>query len=107
MQADGEVTDWFKVRQGVRQGCPMSLWLFNIYLDTVVKEARGSFQGGVALNACKVQVLLFVDDTALVADAEEDLKHGITALQEVVREHKLGINWGKTNTGGEQGAWSV
>ena len=75
--------------------------------DTVVKEARGSFQGGVALNACKVQVLLFMDDTALVADVEEDLKHGIAAIQEVVREHKLGINWGKTNTGGEQGAWSV
>ena len=34
-----ETTDWFKVQRGVRQGCPMSPWLFNIYLDMVVKEA--------------------------------------------------------------------
>ena len=87
VRVDGEVTDWFEVRQGVRQGCPMSPWLFNIYLDSVVKEARGSFQGGVTLNACKVQVLLFADDTVLVADTEEDLKHNIAALQEAVREH--------------------
>ena len=59
-------------------------WLFNIYLDMVVKEARGGFQGGVTLNACKVQVLLFADDTVLVADTEEALKHNIAALQETV-----------------------
>ena len=82
----------------MRQGCPMLAWLFNIYLDMVVKEAQDSFHGGVTLNACKVQVLLFADDTVLVADTEEDLKHNIAALQEAVREHKLGINWGKTNT---------
>ena len=35
---------------------------------------------------------------------EEGLKHNITALQEAVRECNLGINWGKTNTVGEQQA---
>ena len=44
---DGEVTKWFEVRPGVRQRYPMLPWLFNIYLDIVVKEARSSFQGGV------------------------------------------------------------
>ena len=34
----------------------------------------------------------------MVADNVEDLKHNIAALQEAVREHKLGVNWGKTNT---------
>ena len=41
---------------------------------------------------------MFADDTALVAVNKENLKHHITALQEAAREHKLGINWGKTNT---------
>ena len=50
------------------------------------------------MNTCKVQVLLFTDDTVLVADNKGDLKHNIAALQEAVREHKLGINWQKTNT---------
>ena len=85
VKVDGEMTGWFEVRQGVRQGCPMSPWLFNIYLDMVVREAHVSYQGGVTLNTCKVQVLLFADDTVLVADNEEDLKNNITALQEAVR----------------------
>ena len=98
VRVEGEVMEWFEVRQGVRQCYPMSLWLFNIYLDIVVKEARGSFQGGATLNTCKVQGLLFADDTVLVTDNVEDLKHNIAALQEAVRKNMLGVNWGKTNT---------
>ena len=41
---------------------------------------------------------MFANDTVLVANTEEDLKHNIAALQEAVKEHKLGINWRKTNT---------
>ena len=41
---------------------------------------------------------MFADETVLVTDNEEDLKNNITALQEAVSKHKLGINWGKTNT---------
>ena len=39
----------------------------------VVRKARVSFQGGVKLNTCKVQVLLLADGTVLVADNEEDI----------------------------------
>ena len=108
VRVDGEVTEWFEVRQGVRQRYPMSPWLFNIYLDIVVKEARGSFQGGVTLNTCKVQGLLFADDTVLVADNAEDLKHNIAALQEAVRKNKLGVNWGRQTLWWSAGSlWSV
>ena len=92
VKVDGECSEWFEVKQGVRQGCPMSPWLFNIFLDMVVREARASFQGGVRLDTRQMQVLLFDDNTVLVAENEKDLKHNIKALQEAIRMHKIGIN---------------
>ena len=33
------------VEQGVRQVWVMSLWLFNLFMDTIVREARRSLMG--------------------------------------------------------------
>ena len=35
-----EVSEWFPVRMGLRQGCVMSPWLFNLYIDGVVREVN-------------------------------------------------------------------
>ena len=46
----GQNSDWFEVEQGVRQGCVMSPWLFNLYMDNIVKEARQKFAKGVQME---------------------------------------------------------
>ena len=50
-----------------------------------------SVRHGVKLDTCQVKILLF-------ADGEEDLQHNTWALQTPVKEHKLAVNWTKTNT---------
>ena len=89
VRVDGEVSELSEVKQVVRQGCPLSPLLFNIFLNTVVREVRTNFQGGMKLDKCQVQVLLFADDTVLVTESEEDLQHNIRALQTAVKQHKL------------------
>ena len=34
------VSEWFPVNVGLRQGCVMSPWLFNVYMDGVVREVK-------------------------------------------------------------------
>ena len=34
------VSEWFLVNIGLRQGCVMSPWLFNVYTDGVVQEVK-------------------------------------------------------------------
>ena len=34
------VNEWFDVNVGLRQGCVMSPWLFNMYMDGVVREVN-------------------------------------------------------------------
>ena len=52
-------SEWFKVDLGVRQGCTLSPWLFSVFLDTIVKEAREGFMEGVRLGNENVDVLSF------------------------------------------------
>ena len=32
-----DVSEWFQVNVGLRQFCVMSIWLFNVYMDGVVR----------------------------------------------------------------------
>ena len=69
-----EISELFLVNVGLRQGCVMSLWLFNVYMDGVVQEVNVRELGkglellGVNGGRFEINQVLFAYDTALVAD---------------------------------------
>ena len=74
-----EVSEWFPVNVGLRQGCVMSPWLFNVYKDGVVRNLNARVLGkGLEMRSVnggrfEINQMLFADDTALVAESEEKL----------------------------------
>ena len=98
VRVEAELTEEFVVKQGLRQGCPLSPWLFNIFLDRVVREAMVKFKGGVVLDSCLIQILLFADDTVVMPQTEENLTKNIERLYVAMKRHGLAINWSKSNT---------
>ncbi len=40
VKVDGQLSNSFGVRVGVRQGCVMSPWLFNIFMDGCMREMK-------------------------------------------------------------------
>ena len=74
-----DVSEWFPVNVGLRQGCVMSPWLFNVYMVLVVRELNVRVLGKglelLSVNGGRFEInqLLFADDTALVADSEDKL----------------------------------
>ncbi len=40
VRVGNSVSDWFPVQVGLWQGCVMSPWLFNIYMDGVVRKVN-------------------------------------------------------------------
>lgn len=62
----GLVSEPFPLQRGVRQGCPLSPVLFDIFIDDILDQLRGK---GVAVQGIdyKIPGLAFADDLALIA----------------------------------------
>ena len=98
------MSEWFPVRVGLRQGCVMSPWLFNLYIDGVIREVNAQVLGrGLKLvdgndNEWELNQLLFADDTVVVADSERKLCQLVTEFGRVCERRKLRVNVGKSNS---------
>ena len=70
-----ETTDWFQIRKGVRQGCILSLCLFNFYAEYIMRNAGlEEAQAGIKFAGRNINNLRYADDTTLMAESEEELK---------------------------------
>ena len=76
-------TDWFQVRKEVCQGCLLSPWLFNLYAEYIMRNARlDEAQTGIKIDRRNINNLRYADDTTLVAESEEDLKSLLMKVKE-------------------------
>ena len=83
------------MRVGLRQGCVILPWLFNLYIDGVVREVNAQVLGrGLKLvdgndNERELNQLLFADDTVVMADSERKLCQSVTEFGRVCERRKL------------------
>ena len=96
VRVNGKLSRWFPIYLGVRQGCVMSPWLFNIYIDGIIREAMDEFVGGVQLSNTKVQVLLFADDIVMVTERKEDIQRNLEMLKAAMDKWEMKMHLGKT-----------
>ena len=68
-------TDWFQIGKGVRQGCMLSLCLFNLYAEYIMRNARlDEAQAGIKIARRNISNLRYADDTTVMAESEEEIK---------------------------------
>ena len=102
VRVGSDLSESFEVNVGLRQGCVMSPWLFNVYMDGVVREVKMRTLGrGLEMSErggreWEVSQLLFADDTALVASTEERLQRLVDEFGVVCERRKLRVNVGKS-----------
>ena len=99
------MSEWFPVDVKLTQGCVMSPWLFNVYMDGVVREVNVRLLGKrlrlLSANGGRFEInqLLLADDTSLVADSEQKLCRLVSEfgrLCERRKLEKLRVNMGKS-----------
>ena len=61
-------TDWFQIGKGVRQGCILSPWLFNLYAEYIMRNAGlGETQAGIKIAGRNINNLRYAYDATLMA----------------------------------------
>ena len=64
--------DWFQIRKGVRQGCILTPYLFNLYAEYIMRKAGlDETQAGIKTAGRNINNLRYADDTTLMAESEE------------------------------------
>ncbi|MCO5563787.1 hypothetical protein L7F22_017435 [Adiantum nelumboides] len=89
-----QLSDSIPVQRGVRQGCPASPCLFNVYINDIL-DADGETWGLEITNFFrKMKGLLFADDLVLLANSPESLQTSLDKVSEWAKtwSMKFGID---------------
>ena len=90
-------TDWFQIGKGVRQGCILSLCLFNFYAEYIMRSTGlEEAQAGIKIAGRNISNLKYADDTTLMADSKEELKSLLIQVKEESENAGLKLNIQKT-----------
>ena len=72
VRAGHGTTDWLQIGKGVRQGCIISPYLFNLYAEYIMRNAGlDKAQTGIKISRRNIDNLKYADDTTLMAESEE------------------------------------
>ena len=95
VRVGGRLSEWFPISQGGRQGCVLSSWLFNVFMDRIMREVMDRLQGCVHLTATTVKILLFADDIVVCME-KKDMERNLVEMNVVMEKWGMKMDWGKT-----------
>ena len=122
VQVDGNFSEPFKIKSGVKQGCVLAPTLFGIFFSMMLKHAFGTATEGIHLHTrsdgklfnmsrlkalTKVQRrlirdMLFADDAAVVAHSQEELQRLMNRFSDACAAFGLTISIKKTEVMGQE-----
>ena len=91
---DTTLTDWFPTTVGVKQGCLLSLCLFNFFLEKIMINALDDFTPSLKIVGRGISNLRFSDD--LIAENKEELAELIKRLDKAASDMGMTISTEKS-----------
>ena len=96
VRIDGKNSGTGNIGRSVRQRCPLSPLLFNIYAETLIRDAFMEEDDGITVGGNLIQSIRFADDQAVTADSSEGLQRLMDALSKSCKDYDMTINKKKT-----------
>ena len=97
-RVNGELTDWFNMTVGNRQGDPISPKAFILYLERLMDPVQEHGEAGVIISGSRINNLKFADDVDLIDKDERGLQQQVDSLRDNSERYGMHINQEKTKT---------
>ena len=98
--------DWFQIGKGVHQVCILSLCLFNLYAEYIMKNSGlDETQAGVKIAGRNINNLRYTGDTTLMVESKEELRSFLMKVKEESEKVDLKLNIQKTS--GPITSWQI
>ena len=82
---NGQLTAWFPIGQGTRQGCDVSPTESNLYAERIMRTVEENYEG-VVIGGRRITNLRYADDTTLLASTQERIKK---VFKDLIQESTL------------------
>ena len=95
---NGWGSNFFKIKRGVRQGCPLSPYLFVLTVEVLAKEIKGNKNiKGIPIKSKEIKTSQYADETTLLLDgSKKSLTSALTAIDNFGKVSGLKLNSKKT-----------
>ena len=101
VKVNGKISGTFEIQQGVRQGCPLSPFLYGLYVEILAENIRKDRSiKGIKIEKTLFKISLFADDATLFLNEDSS----IYALETKLNEFKL-ANGSEINRDKCNGLW--
>ena len=92
-----ETMNWFQIGKGICQGCMLSLCLFNLYAEYIMRNSGlDETQAGIKIARRNINSLRYADNTTLMAESAEELKSLLMKVKEESEKVGLKLRMKKT-----------
>ena len=83
LELDMEPWTWLQIGKGVHQGCILSLCLFDLYAENIMRNAGlDEAQAGIRIARRNINNLRYAEDITLMAESKEELKSLLMKVKE-------------------------
>ena len=95
---NGWPSNFFEIQRGVRQGCPLSPYLFILSAEVLATAIRKNINiKGISVNGEEIKLSQYADDTTLILDgSHESLLSSLAMLDDFSKVSGLRLNDNKT-----------
>ena len=95
VKLNNQLSSWFDVNVGLKQGCLLSPVLFNLYVNDLACKIK-SLNIGVRTQNDNISILMYADDLVFLAESESDLQMMLDTLNEWCITWGMNVNEQKT-----------